>query len=416
LDEEGKPVTKGFGDLLDLVDSQNKEVRDASAKALNEIFAKHVDVAEHELNSILQDKKVNDELRGLDRPDKVRHISDDLESDVVDTLIATVSARNSLAQRYYALKAKLMGVNKLAYHERNVPLGNLNIKYPYQKAVEIVKNTFADLDRDFAEIFTDMVAKGQLDVFPMKGKYAGAFCTHKRLGDPSYVLLNHTDRLSDVLTIAHEMGHAINNYLIARTQNALNNDTPLSTAEVASTFMEDFAFERVSLDYTDGDKLYLIMEKLGDDISTIFRQVACYRFEQELHKSYRKKNYLTQEEIGTLFLKHMHAYMGNAVEQSAGSQNWWVYWSHIRSFFYVYSYSSGQLISKALQSMVRRDKSEIAKVKKFLAAGLSEPPKKLFLDMGIDITDAGFWNKGLDEVEELLNQAESLALQPRSSS
>jgi len=151
------------------------------------------------------------------------------------------------------------------------------------------------------------------------------------------------------------------------------------------------------------------MEKLNDDISSIFRQVACYKFEQDLHKSYREKNYLTKEEIGALFTKHMSAYMGDAVEQSPGSQNWWVYWSHIRSFFYVYSYASGQLISKALQNMVRQDKTAIEKVKKFLSAGLSKSPKELFLDMGIDITDRNFWNKGLGEVEQLLSQAESLA-------
>jgi len=110
-----------------------------------------------------------------------------------------------------------------------------------------------------------------------------------------------------------------------------------------------------------------------------------------------------------LFTKHMSAYMGDAVEQSPGSQNWWVYWSHIRSFFYVYSYASGQLISKALQNMVRQDKTAIEKVKKFLSAGLSKSPKELFLDMGIDITDRNFWNKGLGEVEQLLSQAESLA-------
>ncbi len=413
--EDGKVTTKSFSELLDLVDCQNKQVRDDAAKALNEIFEKHVDVAEHEINSILRDKQIDDELRGLDRPDKLRHIGDDIDTEVVDALLDAISARNNLSHRFYSLKAKIMGVDKLAYHERNVPLGKLDHDYPYLKTVSVVKETFANLDYEFETIFTDMVTKGQVDVYPAKGKYSGAFCTHKRLKDPSYILLNHNNKLGDVTTLAHEMGHAINNTLIAKTQNALDNDTPLSTAEVASTFMEDFVFDRLSREYDDGEKLSLYMQKLGDDVSSIFRQVACYKFEQELHKSYREKNYLTKDDIGALFLKHMSGYMGDAVEQSSGSQNWWVYWSHIRSYFYVYSYASGQLISKALQNMVRRDKSEISKVKKFLSAGLSESPKKLFLDMGIDITDAGFWNKGLDQVEDLLNQAESLALQQQPS-
>jgi len=409
IDEDGQPVQKTFSELLDMIASKNKNVRDTSAKAINEVFDKHADSAEHELNNILLDKKLTDELRGISRPDSARHISDDIESDVVDTLLDAVTSRFGLAHRYYALKAKLLGVDRLAYHERNIPLGSLNQDYSFDRAVDIVSGTFDELDPEFGRIFRSMIATGQVDVYPAKGRYGSAFCVHKRLKDPTFIMLNHTGRLNDVLTLGHEMGHAINNVLITRAQNALNNDTPLSTAEVASTFMEDFVFARAQQDYTPADQLYLLMEKLNDDISSIFRQVACYKFEQDLHKSYREKNYLTKEEIGALFTKHMSAYMGDAVEQSPGSQNWWVYWSHIRSFFYVYSYASGQLISKALQNMVRQDKTAIEKVKKFLSAGLSKSPKELFLDMGIDITDRNFWNKGLGEVEQLLSQAESLA-------
>ncbi len=409
LDESGQKVLKPMSDFISLLNSQKKEVRDVSAGAMNDVLAKHSDSAEHELNSILLDKKLDDELRGFERPDKARHINDDIDTEVVDALVDTISSRFELSARYYALKARLLKVPKLAYHERNVNLGSLNRKYSYEKAVDMVETTFNDLDPDFGRILRTMVDKGRIDVFPAKGKSNGAFCMHKRPSDPTYILLNHTNKLNDVLTLGHEMGHAVNNILIARVQNALNYDTPLSTAEVASTFMEDFVFDRAQAEYDPSDRLYLLMEKLNDDVSTIFRQVACYKFEQELHNTYREKSYLTKEEIGALFTKHMAAYMGDAVEQSPGSQNWWVYWSHIRSFFYVYSYASGLLISKSLQSMLRREKSSIVKVKKFLSAGVSESPKKLFFDMGIDISNAKFWNRGLDAVELLLNQAESLA-------
>jgi oligoendopeptidase F len=408
LDESGERVTKSLSDFIGLLNSQNKNVREASAKATNEVLAKHAEIAEHEMNSILLDKKIDDELRGLERPDRSRHLADDLNTEVVDALTDAVSARFDLSNRYYRLKAKIMGVPRLAYHERNVTLGDLGRRYPYEKAVELVGETFKALDQSFFDIFDDMIKNGRIDVYPEKGRCGDAFCTHKRLQDPVYILLTHTDKLNDVLTLGHEMGHAINNVLIARTQNALNNDTPISTAEVASTFMEDFVFEKASKDYSSKDRLYLIMEKLNDDVSTIFRQVACYKFEQELHKSFREKNYLTKEEIGELFTKQMKSYMGDWVEQTPGCENWWVYWSHIRAFFYVYSYASGLLISKSLQNMVRGDKTQIDKVKKFLSAGLSESPKKLFMDMGIDISDVKFWNRGLDEIETLLKEAESL--------
>jgi len=156
-------------------------------------------------------------------------------------------------------------------------------------------------------------------------------------------------------------------------------------------------------------RLAIMMQKLNDDVSSIFRQVACYQFEQELHQEFRKAGYLSKKEIGTLFMKHMAAYMGNAVEQSAGSENWWVYWSHIRYFFYVYSYASGLLISKSLQAGVKKDPAFINKVKGFLSAGLSDSPKNIFSKLGIDITDNTFWDRGLDEVEHLLDETEHLA-------
>jgi oligoendopeptidase F len=149
--------------------------------------------------------------------------------------------------------------------------------------------------------------------------------------------------------------------------------------------------------------------KLNSDVSTIFRQVACYRFEQELHQTFRAKGYLSKNEIGKIFLKHMKSYMGPTVIQSPGAENWWVYWSHIRNFFYVYSYASGLLISKAMQNKVKQDPAFIEKVKVFLAAGSSASPKDIFAKMGIDITDKKFWTNGLTEIDGQLKEAEKLA-------
>ncbi|OGW19231.1 MAG: hypothetical protein A2072_02020 [Nitrospirae bacterium GWC1_57_7] len=265
------------------------------------------------------------------------------------------------------------------------------------------------LDDEFAGIYDGYLQKGQIDVFPRKGKTGGAFCVHHLLSQPTFILLNHTNKLHDVLTIAHELGHGINNELMRSRQNALNFGSPMSTAEVASTFLEDFVLREVMRDADDDQRLAVMMMKLNDDVSTIFRQVACYRFEQELHAAFRNKGYLSKEEIGALFRTHMAFYMGDAVAQSKGSENWWVYWSHIRSFFYVYSYASGLLISKSLQHSVRQDAGFITKVKGFLAAGVSDSPKNIFSQLGVDISDKRFWGRGLDEVEALLDETTSLA-------
>ena len=405
VDEDGETTLKNFSEITSLLNSKSKITRDSVAIAFNEIQAKWSDVAENEINSILQDKKINDELRGITRPDLPRHISDDIDSKVVDTLLKTVTANFDISKDFYKVKAKAMGVEKLEYHERNVEVGEINGEFGYEKSVELVYKVLNDLDSKFGDIFKMFVENGQIDVFPKKGKRGGAFCTHELKTQPTYILLNHTNKLTDVLTLAHEVGHGINNELM-RVQSSFYFDTPLSTAEVASTFFEDFVLDEL-LKGVDEQTAYAIkMQKLNDDISTVIRQVACYNFELQLHNKFREVGYLSKDQIGEIFSKNMSAYMGDYVEQSAGSENWWVYWGHIRSFFYVYSYASGLLISKALQKMVKEDKSNIEKVKKFLSYGSSKAPKDIFLELGIDILDSTFWQKGLDEVKDLLKEVE----------
>lgn len=407
--EDGRKGIKTFSKILSLLNSKDKKVRDSAAKAFNDILDKNVEVAEAEINSVLANKKIDDELRKISRPDLTRHISDDIDSEIVDALIKIVSDRFDISSRYYELKARLMKVKRLKYHERNVEYGNIYKKYTYNESIKLIYKVFKNLDSKFADILNGFMENGQFDVYPRKGKGSGAFCAHHLISQPTYILLNHTDKLRDVLTLAHELGHGINNELIREKQNALNFGTPTSTAEVASTFMEDFVLQEILKQADDELRLSIMMMKLNDDVSTIFRQVACYKFEQELHQEFRQKGYLSKEGIGRLFQKHMATYMGDFVEQSTGSENWWVYWSHIRSFFYVYSYASGLLISKSLQNSVKDNPKFIEKVKAFLSAGLSDSPKNIFKNLGVDITDRRFWNKGLDEVENLLQETTKLA-------
>jgi len=407
--ENGKKEKKPFAEIMSLISSQNKEVRDFANKVLNEILEKHSDVAEYEINSVLHSKKIGNELRKMRRPDLARHISDDIDSEVVDTLVESVSGRFDISNRYYELKSKLMRVDKLEYHEKNVPVGEVDKEYTYAKAVDLVLKVFKNLDKKFFDIYHKFIKEGRIDSHPKKGKSDGAFCVYNKISQPIYILLNHTDKLNDVLTMAHEAGHGINDELMREKQNALNFGTPTSTAEVASTFMEDFVLEDILKEADDELKLTILMQKLNDSVSTIFRQIACYKFEQDLHKRFRKKGYLDKKEIGRLFQKHMSAYMGEFVEQSKGSENWWIYWGHIRNFFYNYSYASGLLISKSLQNSVKENPKFIEKVKEFLSAGLSDSPKNIFVKMDIDITDKTFWGKGLNEIDKLLEETEKLA-------
>lgn len=410
IDDNGRPNKKNFEEIMNLAQhGKTRNVRDGATKVFNQILADHLDVAEAEMNAIINDKKVNDELRHLPRPDMARHVRDDIDSDVVDAMIKAVSARNDIPRRFYKLKAKLLKLPQLRYNERNLPFGKVDKKYTYEEALALTYKVFCNLDPEFGEILKRFSEEGQIDVFPRKGKGGGAFCAHDLMTYPTYVLLNFGGKFRDVSTIAHEFGHAINYELMKEKQRAINFGTTLSTAEVASTFMEDFVFDELLGKSDQEERLALQLMKLNDDMSTIFRQVAFYRFEQELHARVREKGYLGKEEIGKIFQQRMAEYMGPAVSQDAGSENWWVYVSHFRRFFYVYSYASGLLISKSLQSAVKKDAAFVTKVKNFLCAGISDSPKNIFLKMGIDITDKNFWEKGIVEVEELLNQTEKLA-------
>ena len=398
-----------FNQLFSLSSDTDKTTRDSAVEQLNQVLEKFSDVAENEINSVLSFRKTIDQLRGYSRPDQARHLGDDVPSEVVDALIAGVSKRFDISHSYYKLKSNLLGQEALAYHERNIPFGNLGKQYSWEESIALVDKVFAKLDPEFSEIFQSMLKNGQFDVYPKAGKSGGAFCTEGAKNVPVYVLLSHANTLNDVLTLAHEMGHAVHHHLFNKNQHSLNRQGSMFTAEVSSTFMEDFVLEEI-LEYADDElKLAILMNKLNDDTSTIFRQTAGYNFETVLHKSFREKGYLSKQEIGQLFSENMSSYMGKYVSQDEGSQNWWVYWSHIRSYFYVYSYASGLLISKTMQKNYKKDANYIQKIKEFMSAGSSKSSVELFSELGIDITNPSFWSDSVESTQRLLEETIDLA-------
>lgn len=402
-DEQRKTKEITYNEVGKYLDSKEKSVRDYASKQFNKVNSRYLEIAEFELNSILEGKKISDDYRGIVRPDLTRYLSDDIDVEIVDVLRDTVSEFFSIPQRYYKYKANQLGQRKIKYYERNVPLGNVDLEYKYDEAISIVKDTFRDLSTDFYDIVSDFERNGQYDVFPKEGKSGGAFCVSVGKDLPTYILLNHTNKLNDVLTIAHESGHGIHSEL-SKCQSELNSGYPTSLAEVASTFFEDFVLERILKDSTDDVRKVILNQKVNNDISTIFRQIAFLNFEQELHEEFRKSGYLSKESISDIFVKHMREYLGESVVDDESMMYGWIYVSHFRSFFYVYSYASGLLISKALQSMVREDKRNIDLVKRFLSAGSTKSPKEVFRDMGIDITKKDFWIRGIREVEKNLEK------------
>lgn len=405
---EGVKEKKTFPELMSLLESKDKSVRDEARVVIDDILRSLSPVAEAEMNAVLRTKKVIDERRGYANPRSERLLADDISEEAFSLLQKTATDNFSIARDYYALKAKLLNVPALRYHERNVEYGKTEKSYSYEESLDLLRSVLGELDPEFAEIlesFTD----GRLDAFPNYGKEDGAFCAHGTKRQPVYILLNHTGKLSDVLTMAHELGHGIHYELMRKKQTQLYYQASLATAEVASTFMEDFVFDRLVLGADNEEKLALMVAKLNRDISTIFRQIAAVNFEDELHAEFRAKSYLPAKAIGEIFLKHMGDYTGSAVLKDEGSERWWMYWEHLRRFFYNYSYAHGLLISKALQAEVKKDPAFILKVKEFMAAGSSMPPHDIFRNIGIDASKPDFWMSGIGEVKKLLEETAALA-------
>jgi oligoendopeptidase F len=321
-----------------------------------------------------------------------------MDSEVVDSLVEVVTENFDISKEYYKKKAKLLGQETIGYHERNVPISKIDKEYEFEEGLEIVKDVFYSIDKEFGDILTSFIDNGQLDAFPKANKSGGAYCIHVNRNLPTYILLNYNSKVNDVLTIAHESGHGIHSELVSK-QNSLNDDYSLALAEVASTFFEDFTLEEIINRTDDKDLLEsLRFESMNDSVNTIFRQVAFYNFEKELHSKFREKGYLSHEEISNIFIKHMQTYLGDAVDVDDGMRYGWIYVSHFRRFFYVYTYASGLLISKYLQSKVRENKKFVEKFKGFLEAGSSKSPKDIFMDMGVDIGERNFWEKGVETI------------------
>ncbi|HRX44099.1 MAG TPA: M3 family oligoendopeptidase [Candidatus Dojkabacteria bacterium] len=405
LNEKGIKKEVSYSETSKYLDSSKKEVRDYTAEQFYKVNNRYAQIAEYEINSILENKKISDEYRKIPRVDLPRLLSDDMEPYTVDTLRNVVTESFDISQRFYKLKAKLLKQESLAYYERNVKVDDIKQEFSFEKSINIVKEVFKKLDKEFLDIMQMYQSQGQYDVYPKRGKEGGAFCVGVGSKYPTYILLNHNDRLQDVLTIAHESGHGIHTEY-SNKQNPLNQGYSTACAEVASTFFENFVLENITENLSEKEKDLLLFKSLEEDVSTIFRQIACYNFELELHKQFRDKGFLSKDDISKIFTQEMSKYLGESVLKDKHMQLGWIYWSHIRSFFYTYSYASGLLISKYLQNLVKEDTQNIKYVKEFFKAGDSKSPKEIFLDMGMDISKKEFWETGLKEIEEKLSYLE----------
>jgi oligoendopeptidase F len=384
----------------------NAKERYALAGLVSKQYEDAASFAEAEINAVYSNKKIDDELRKYTTPyeDTVRSYRNN--ADVVENLVKIVTDFFPLAHRFFKVKSRLLGLKKLRYPDRKISIGKITKKFSFDDSARIFKDVVRGIDPKYEAIFDSYLRNGQIDVAPRIGKTGGAYCL-STYQNPTFVLLNHMDSLGSFSTLAHEMGHAFHSEL-SQSQGPIYSAYSTSLAETASTLFETIAIDAVAETLSEKEQIIALHNRINDDIATIFRQIACFNFEKELHQAVRTRGYVTKEEIADLHNKHMKAYLGPAFEFGREDGYFFVTWSHIRRFFYVYSYAYGQLVSKALVRRYRQDTEFWKKIEQYLSAGGKDSPENILKEIGIDVTKPEFWKEGLKEIEESIERLEKM--------
>jgi len=402
FDGRDMSIGEAINRLSDYPTDERRNLHSLIMKKLQSIS----DFTESEINAIVTDKKIDDELRGYKHPYSETIIGYQNDEKSILNLVKSVSNNFKISNRFYKVKARMLGLDRLTYADRSASVGETTKKVSFDEGLSIVKSAFRKLGPKYIGILEKYLMNGQIDVFPQKGKTGGAYCW-SNTNSPTFVLLNYSENLDSVSTFAHEMGHAIHGEL-SKSQDVIYQGHTISVAEVASTLFENFAFEKILETLSEKEKIIALHDRIQDDIGTIFRQIALFNFETELHNTIRRKGAMSKDEIAKLMNKHMKAYLGDNFDLEIDDGFFFVFWSHIRRFFYVYSYAYGQLISKALYKNYKKDKKFFTKIEKFLSAGGSMTPENIWKSIGIDTNNPKFFTDGLKSIEEDIIRLEKL--------
>lgn len=399
---EELPLPEALNKLSDLPTEKRRKLHNLCMEKLQEVK----EFSESEINAVVTDKKIRDEMRGYKTPYEATVLGYENTPEEVETLVKTVTDNFDVAHDFYNLKADMLGLDKLTYADRSATVGKIEREFDYETSALLGHEVFADIDSEFGEVFAELVTNSQVDAFPKKGKNGGAFCAGSSYL-PTMILLNHTDTYNSLTTFVHEMGHAVHTQL-SKSQTPIYEDYSTSTAETASTFFENIFFSRLFPRLSEEEQIIALHDKINGKVSSIFRQIAFFNFEKELHERIRKEGSLSHEEIARLMNKHMQSYLGDRFELTDADGYFYVTIPHIRFFFYVYSYSYGNILSSAMVERLEEDEGYIREVKQFLSAGSSKSPQEIFADIGIDTTTPEVFETGIQQVREDIETLRSL--------
>jgi oligoendopeptidase F len=391
----------------------DRDARRAAAAALTRGLQDNSRLLTFLFNTLVLDHQTDCSLRRFDDPMAPRHLANEISPAVVAALMTAVERHHGTFQRYYRLKGKLLGIQPLADYDRYAPLFSDQPTCDWATARRIVQESYEAFSPDAGAVIRQFFEKRWIDAELRPGKRSGAFSSSAVPSAHPYILMNFTDRLRDVMTLAHELGHGLHQFL-SRRVGYLQCDTPLTTAETASVFGEMLTFQRLQQVYPDArTRLALLCGKIEDGFATVFRQVVLTRFEQALHAARREKGELATEQINELWLAANQPMHGDVVRLSEGYGWWWMYIGHfVHVPFYCYAYAFGELLVLALVQKYRQEGAAfVPRYLDLLSSGGSEAPHVLLAKLGVDVTDAGFWELGLKLLGDMVAEAERLAAQ-----
>jgi len=396
-------------EVLDLLRSPDRVTRQAAGDAFTQGLAELERPITFTYNNLMQDKKVGDRLRKHEDAPHSRHLSNELDAETVNVVIDVCREHYPLVARYYRVKREILGLPKLTHIDRYAPLSEASEKVEYAKARKMVVDAFRTFSDDLADRADEFFQKDWIDAEPRKGKQGGAYCMSCTPDAHPVVFMNYQEKLDDVMTLAHELGHGVHASL-ARAQSYLNFHGTLPLAELASTFGEMLVFESIVKEATPKDKLALYAEKIDGIFATIFRQAALYQFETRAHEARRTEGELTHDELADIWQEELQAMFGDSLELEEQHRRWWSYIGHFFfAPFYVYAYSFGELLALSLYDQSKHGGPEfVANYTELLRRGGSESPHDLMSLVGVDLKSRAFWEGGMAVLEKMVTEFERL--------
>jgi oligoendopeptidase F len=409
IDGEMKKLTES--ELFAFMYQNDRKLRH---KALSKIVSRYKEnetIFTHIFNNILKDWDLESKKKNYNTPIARRNLSNEISDESVEVLGKTTINGYRLVEKYYTLKKKILKLEDLRMSDLYAPIGNIEKKYSFEEALRLIEEINENFHPEFSKIIKTMQQKGHIDASPRKGKNRGAFCEFGKLKHYAYVFVNYTENVDSVLTLSHELGHAIHAFYIQDEQNFVNLGISLAIAEIASVFNEMLILDYLlDSDLTKEEKISLLAIFIENNIATSFRQNAFYNFELKIHELIGEKLPNTSE-IKDLFVKEIELMFGNSMKNIAEDYANYVFVipHFLNDPFYVYAYNMSNLLVIALYQIYLEKKEDfVPKFIKLLKVGSSLSPEEMLKLVDIDLSDSSFWGKGIEYLMDKVNELEKL--------